>query len=43
MPSSLNYFLTLIHTVADPDLRDEKDLDDQELLKRAKQALAKLV
>lgn len=28
---------------SDPDLRDEEDVDDQELLERAKQALAKLI
>ena len=36
-------FLDVDAYCRDPDLRDEENLDDQELLEKAKQALAKLV
>jgi len=36
-------FLDVDAYCSDPALRDEEDLDDQELLERAKQALAKLI
>ena len=36
-------FLDVDAYCSDPDLRDEEDLDDQELLERAKQALTKLI
>lgn len=35
-------FLDVDAYCSDPDLRDEEDLDDQELLERAKEALTKL-
>ncbi len=36
-------FLDVDAYCSDPDLRDEEDLDDQELLERAKEALTKLI